>query len=85
MSQLDKIYMEGQEIRQCPAHQHTSPGLARWLRIQIVVISIFVMIFLDLIQFQMKVLFIGMKWRDSLQISEEDYRVITLGIPIEFS
>ena len=43
------------------------------------------MIFLDLIQFQMKVLFIGMKWRDSLQISEEDYRVITLGIPIEFS
>ena len=68
-----------------PSTPDTSPGLARWLRIQIVVISIFVMIFLDLIQFPMKVLFIGMKWRDSLQISEEDYRVITLGIPIEFS
>ena len=68
-----------------PSTPDTSLGLARWLRIQIVVISIFVMIFLDLIQFPMKVLFIGMKWRDSLQISEEDYRVITLGIPIEFS
>ena len=29
----------------------------------------------------MKDLFIGMKWRDSLKISEEDYRVETSGRP----
>ena len=79
MSQLDKIYMVGQETSDSTRHPSYLTSQS-W----IVVILIFVMIFCDLIQFPMKVLFMGMKWRDSLQISEEDYRVITLGIPIEF-
>ena len=80
MSQLDKIYMEAQETSDSTRYPSYLTSQS-W----IVVILIFVMIFGDLIQFPMKVLFMEMKRRDSLQISEEDYRVITLGIPIEFS
>ena len=85
MSQLDKIYMEGQEISDSPPATATATVSSPGFTLECCKILIFVMIFCDLIQFPMKVLFMEMKRRDSLQISEEDYRVITLGIPIEFS